>query len=58
MQEGASLVFDKIQATMEVWNEYLQKTGADPNITKPIPEDENEGFTSLDHGAPPIPKLP
>ena len=43
---------------MEVWKEYLQKTGAEPDIAKPIPEDEREGFTSLDHGEPPIPKLP
>ena len=58
MQEGVSLVFDKIQATMEVWREYLEKTGADPGNIKPIIEEANEGFSSLEFNAPPLPKLP
>ena len=43
---------------MEVWKEYLEKTGADPGNIKPIAEEANEGFSSLDLGVPPLPKLP
>ena len=47
MQEGTNLVFDKIQATLEVWREYLQKTGANQGNINPILEEANEGQISL-----------
>ena len=43
---------------MEVWREYLEKTAADPGNIKPIIEEANEGFSSLEFNAPPLPKLP
>ena len=43
---------------MEVWKEYLEKTGADPGNIKPIAEEPNEGFSSLEFSGPPLPKLP
>ena len=60
IEEDTSLVFDKIQATMEVWKEYTEGGGMNGNNVYTIPEDANEVNATIDQSASklPPPKLP